>query len=262
MTPCMHLFFAASPPADYTTPKMPQYILFPTRESTREVTLTCAIQPGALSESYSVVWRRIKPTGVRYSDGTFSVTVNETTEMSSVPSEYQCTVNIQHNSAVNKPYEPARLIVQKKGELSFLSNSLVMYRSLSNTVLSTLNEIEDASVTIGDPATFTCYAAKGDTDFSISWKVDEVPYTCDASDALDASTDNVHCSMNEDSSELKIENTTSLGVGSYTVECILQHTIPSDFQGDCPTFCANVTQSATLVKPTIVSNSKSNTHTH
>ena len=133
------------------------------------------------------------------------------------------------------------------------------------TVLSTLAQIEDASVAIGDPANFTCNAERRDTGFSISWKVDEVPYTCDASDA---STDNIHCSMNEDSSELKIENTTSLGVESYTVECILQHTIPSEFQGDCSTFCANVTQSATLnvvaetVEPTIVSNSKSNTHMH
>ena len=268
MTPCMHLFFAASPPADYTTPKMPQYILFPTRESTREVTLTCAIQPGALSESYSVVWRRIKPTGVRYSDGTFSVTVNETTEMSSVPSEYQCTVNIQHNSTVNKPYEPARLIVQKKGELSFLSNSLVMYRSLSNTVLSTLNEIEDASVTIGDPATFTCYAAKGDTDFSISWKVDDEVYTCDASDT---NSESIHCfMMNDTVSVLRIENATTLATMSHTVECILRHTIPTKFLGDCSLppapQCDDVIRSATLnfkeVEPTIVSTSESNTHTH
>ena len=135
-------------------------------------------------------------------------------------------------------------------------------------MLSTLAQIEDDSVAIGDPATFTCNAERRDTDFSISWKVDGRSYTCGASDALDASTDNIHCSMNEDSSELKIENTTSLGVGSYTVECILQHTIPSEFQGDCPTYCTDVTESVTLnvvtetVEPTIVSSSKSNTHMH
>ena len=136
------------------------------------------------------------------------------------------------------------------------------------TVLSTLAQIEDASVPIGDPANFTCNAERRDTGYSISWKVDEVPYTCGPSDALDANSDNIHCSMNEDSSELKIESTTSLGVGSYTVECILQHTIPSKFQGDCPTYCTDVTESVTLnvvaetVEPTIVSSSKSNTHMH
>ena len=122
------LFFAASPPTDYTTPKMPQYILFPTRESTREVTLSCAIQPGALSESYSVVWRRVQPTAFTYSADTFSITVTET---ASNNSEYRCRVTIVHSSTVNEEYNPPILIVQKKGELSFLSNSLVVYRSLS-----------------------------------------------------------------------------------------------------------------------------------
>ena len=150
-----------------------------------------------------------------------------------------------------------------KKEVSFYLLLVCSYNLI--TVLSTLAQIEDASVTIGDPATFTCNAERRDTGFSISWKVDEVPYTCGPSNA---NSDNIHCSMNEDSSELKIENTTSLGVGSYTVECILQHTIPSEFQGDCPTYCMNVTESVTLnvvaemVEPTIVSSSKSNTHMH
>ena len=113
---CNLFFVAASPPADYTTLKMPQYILFPTRESTREVTLSCAIQPGALTGSYSVVWRRVQPTSFTYSDDTFSITVTETTEVSSVPSEYLCTVDIQHSPTVNEVYNPPRLIVQKKGE--------------------------------------------------------------------------------------------------------------------------------------------------
>ncbi|CAI8045239.1 hypothetical protein GBAR_LOCUS25043 [Geodia barretti] len=50
---------AASPPATYNTPMMPQYILFPSLESTRKVNLSCAIQPGALTENYRVEWRRV-----------------------------------------------------------------------------------------------------------------------------------------------------------------------------------------------------------
>ena len=137
-----------------------------------------------------------------------------------------------------------------------------------NTVLSTLNEIEDASVTIGDPATFTCYAAKGDTDFSISWKVDDEVYTCDASDT---NSENIHCFiMNDTVSVLRIDNTTTLATMSHTVECILRHTIPTKFLGDCSLLpapqCDDVIRSATLnfkeVEPTIVSTSESNTHTH
>ena len=134
-----------------------------------------------------------------------------------------------------------------------------------NTVLSTLNEIEDASVTIGDPATFTCYAAKGDTDFSISWKVDDEVYTCDASDT---SSENIHCfMMNDTVSVLRIENTTTLATMSHTVECILRHSIPTKFLGDCSLppapQCDDVIRSATLnLEPTIVSTSESNTHTH
>ena len=134
-----------------------------------------------------------------------------------------------------------------------------------NTVLSTLNEIEDASVTIGDPATFTCYAAKGDTDFSISWKVDDEVYTCDASDT---SSENIHCfMMNDTVSVLRIDNTTTLATMSHTVECMLRHSIPTKFLEDCSLppapECDDVIRSATLnLEPTIVSTSESNTHTH
>ena len=133
-----------------------------------------------------------------------------------------------------------------------------------NTVLSTLNEIEDASVTIGDPATFTCYAAKGDTDFSISWKVDDEVYTCDASDT---SSENIHCFMMNDTVSVLRINTTTLATMSHTVECILRQTIPPEFLGNCSLppapQCDDVIRSATLnLEPTIVSTSESNTHTH
>ena len=155
-----------------------------------------------------------------------------------------------------------------KKEVSFYL-LLVCVASLTITllliiVLSTLAQIEDASVAIGDPANFTCNAERRDTGFSISWKVDGRSYTCDASDAN--SEDN-HCFTNDTLSVLRIQDTTSLGTGSHTVECILDHSIPPEFENDCSLLpdpqCDDVIRSATLnLEPTIVSTSESNTHTH
>ena len=105
---------------------MPHYILFPTLESMRKVNLSCAIQPGALTENYRVVWSRVQPTFIPYSDGTFNITVTETTEISSIPSEYRCIVSIDHSSTMiqDEDYEPPIIVVHKRGEnavvLSFL----------------------------------------------------------------------------------------------------------------------------------------------
>ncbi|CAI8042433.1 Frizzled-4 [Geodia barretti] len=218
---------AASPPATYNTPMMPHYILFPSLESMRKVNLSCAIQPEALKENYRVSWRRVKPTPTSYSDDTFNITVTETTEMSSIPSEYRCIVSIDHSSTIqDEDYNPPIVVVHKR-------------------VLSTLSgEIGDVSVATGEPATFVCNALKQDTSFSISWKVDSETFTCGAS------SENIPCYMNnETSSVLQIENTTALGVRSHVVECILQNVVPEEFRGDCvllPRGSCDVTKSATL----------------
>ena len=115
----MHSILAASPPATYDTPMMPHYILFPSLNHTRKVNLSCAIQPGALTANYRVEWNRVEPTLIFYSDDTFNITVNETTEMSSTPSEYRCIVTIDHSSTIqNRVYPPPRIVVEKKGENS------------------------------------------------------------------------------------------------------------------------------------------------
>ena len=48
------------------------------------------------------MWRRVAPTGFRYSEETFNITV---VEMPSVPSEYRCIVAIYHSSTVEVEYE-------------------------------------------------------------------------------------------------------------------------------------------------------------
>ena len=121
----LHSILTASPPATYNTPMMPHFILFPSLESMRKVNLSCAIQPGALTENYCVVWSRVQPTFFPYSDGTFNITVTETTEISSIPSEYRCIVSIDHSSTIqDEDYEPPIVVVHKRGEnavvLSFL----------------------------------------------------------------------------------------------------------------------------------------------
>ena len=95
---------------------MPHYILFPSLDHTRKVNLSCAIQPGALTDNYRVSWRRVEPTLIFYSDDTFNITVTETTEMSSTPSEYQCIVTIDHSSMDDEEYEPPIIVVKKRGE--------------------------------------------------------------------------------------------------------------------------------------------------
>ena len=114
---------------------LPQYILFPSHDHTRRVNLSCAIQPGALKDNYGVSWSRVAPNIFPYSDDTFKITVNETTEMSSTPSEYQCIVTIDHSSMVDENYDPPTIVVEKKGEDSVvLSYPCIIALYLYSTV--------------------------------------------------------------------------------------------------------------------------------
>ena len=124
---CLHPILSASPPATYETPMMPHYILFPSLDHTRKVNLSCAIQPGALKDNYRVIWRRVQPTALSYSDDTFNITVTEMTEMSSTPSEYRCIVTIDHSSMEDEDYTPPRIVVQKRGENSVYSFVLSLH---------------------------------------------------------------------------------------------------------------------------------------
>ena len=82
------------------------------------------------------MWSRVKPTTISYSDNTFNITVDETTVMSSTPSEYRCIVIIDHSSiVVNEDYDPPRIVVEKRGEDSvILSFPCIITLSLYSTV--------------------------------------------------------------------------------------------------------------------------------
>lgn len=79
----------------------------PVSNSSREVNLSCPIQPGALRESYSVYWVS-EPLGVFSNEYEISVTVNQSSSL-----EYQCMVSIQHRSDQNTTatyYSPAIIL--------------------------------------------------------------------------------------------------------------------------------------------------------
>ena len=101
--------------------------------------------------------------------------------------------------------------------------------SHSQTVLSTLaEEIGNVSVTVGEPATFYCSILKHDTDFNITWRIDNNEYICDGY-STDSSDSNIFCSFNDSLSVLQIKDTDPLGAGTYTLQCALQQIIPVNF---------------------------------
>ena len=99
-------------------------------------------------------------------------------------------------------------------------------------VLSTLAEdaVVAAPVSVGTVAVVTCEIIKEDTNFSISWRVDN-QNVCDE----DTPTDDITCFTIATHGVLQLENTISLGVGSHTVECVLEQDIDPLFIED-PSF--------------------------
>ena len=99
-------------------------------------------------------------------------------------------------------------------------------------MLSTLAEVAVVAVpvSVGTVATVTCKITKEDTNFSISWRVDDQK-VCDE----DTPTDDITCFTIATHGVLLSENTISLGVGSHTVECVLEQDIDPLFIED-PSF--------------------------
>ena len=99
-------------------------------------------------------------------------------------------------------------------------------------MLSTLAEdvVVAVPVSVGMVATVTCKIIKEDTDFSISWRMDDQK-VCDE----DTPTDDITCFTNATHGVLQLESTTSLSVGSHTVECVLEQEIDQLFRDD-PSF--------------------------
>ena len=97
-----------------------------------------------------------------------------------------------------------------------------------NAVLSTLaGKIEDVTITIGEAATFVCNILTYDTDYNIVWRISNVTYNVTYN-----CVDGIHCSVNESHSVLHVDNTESLGPGSYRVLCTLRQILPANFTTD------------------------------
>ena len=86
-------------------------------------------------------------------------------------------------------------------------------------------------ITVGKPATSYCGVLKRDTDFNITWRIDNTEYICDRYNTV-SSDSNIFCSFNDSLSVLQIKDTGSLGTGTYTVQCVLQQIIPENFTSD------------------------------
>lgn len=117
-------------------------------------------------------------------------------------------------------------------------------------VLSTLGEekeIQPSTAVFGEPTNLTCPLVRGDTNFAIFWKINNLTVFCDA---CNATTCDIECSNSFNASILQIENTSRLGVGSHQVECILQPNIHPNYTSDAtflPQFQDNVTKRAMLL---------------
>ena len=95
-----------------------RYVIFLTPDSVREVTLTCPIRPGPLSDNqYSVIWMG--------TDGSTVINRKDyNIKEDIVPSsslQYQCIVSIQHRSDQENPTEYSNIItIETLGELSMI----------------------------------------------------------------------------------------------------------------------------------------------
>ena len=126
-----------------------------------------------------------------------------------------------------------------------------MYTYFLIAVLATIeNDIQNVSVLEGERATFTCKFSKGNiSDIDIDWTFNGHQFDkCDSTED-DIAPDGNGCYTNDTHSVLVLRNISSLSIGSYPVQCILQQNIPGDFKKD-PSFQENfnniITRNASL----------------
>ena len=119
---------------------------------------------------------------------------------------------------------------------------------LCAVVLSTLSAdggFSYVTVVIGEPANFACSIVSGDTDFNIIWKIAGFEYFCDQHEV----DPNIKCSVNSNTSLLRIENTNFLGIGNHKIQCVLQPDIHQNYTND-PSFISqfreNITNTGTF----------------
>ena len=103
----------ASPSVDYTNILRHRYIIFPSPESQRTVTLHCDIQPGLLADRYTVDWTKESENGLTIlTEGIYSLT----TDVMTSDAFYRCRVCIQHKSdGDGTTYLGPKIIINKAG---------------------------------------------------------------------------------------------------------------------------------------------------
>ena len=93
---------AASPPENFDGETRDRYIVFPTATSSRDISLSCDIRPGALSNRYSVQWLEYsleRGSFLPLSANTFDIDITASYGQSSlVVPQYQCRVAIEHRN--------------------------------------------------------------------------------------------------------------------------------------------------------------------
>ena len=111
-----------------------------------------------------------------------------------------------------------------------------------------MNDVQSVSVFEAEEVTFTCEFSKGNTtDIDIDWTFDDNIFECGSSED-DIAPDDNGCYTKDTHSVLLLRDISSLAVGSYPVQCILQQSIPDVFRND-PSFQENfnsITRSASL----------------
>ena len=95
-----------------------RYILFPTSDSSREITLTCPIRPGALAHRYSVEWLEYTADNnevklLNSKDFDLSISTDPSSSR-----QYQCIVTILHRNdtvVVEGVYNGSLINLNKQG---------------------------------------------------------------------------------------------------------------------------------------------------
>ena len=93
---------AASPPENFDGETRDRYVVFQTAASSRDISLSCDIRPGALSNRYSVQWLEYSPEQSIFlplDANTFDIDISASYGQSSlVTPRYQCKVIIEHRN--------------------------------------------------------------------------------------------------------------------------------------------------------------------
>ena len=133
-----YIVVLAQPSTRFFGQRRSRYVILPSAEAKRVITLHCDIQPGAVRGRYSVTWFRYRGTTdelTRMSETSFNLTRNIWNDHDS---EYKCDVAINHDGITERSYEGARIHVKTAGWWVYQSFSHVYtthYNNLSQHVM-------------------------------------------------------------------------------------------------------------------------------